>query len=127
MARMTGKKGQIKIAAGTVLSMDSWDLSVKLDTVDATAFEDTWHVMLSTFLGWTGTCTGKYESGGANIDFWTAVLSGAVVVLHLIPDSAATEDFYGDAFCDFSIKETHNGVITFSAAFTGTGALTRTP
>ena len=127
MARLTGKKGAVKIAAGTVLSTDSWDLSVKLDTIDVTAFSDTWHVNLATFLGWSGTVTGKYESAGANIDFWTAVLSGASVALSLWPDSTTTENYAGSAFCDFSIKETHNGVITWSAAFMGTGVLTRTP
>ena len=127
MARITGKTGAVKIGSTTVASLNGWDLNVKLDTVDATAFSDIWHVNLATFLGWSGSCTGIYMAAGANIDFWTAVISGATVTLLLYPDIGATENFTGTAFCDFNIKVAHNGAITFTAAFTGTGTLTRTP
>jgi hypothetical protein len=127
MARITGKTGAVKIGGVKVASLTGWAINVKLDTVNATAFEDVWHTLLATFLGWSGSVDGIWMSAGANIDFWTACPSGAVVTLDLYPDIGTTEKLSGTAFCDFSIKVAKDGVVTFTAAVNGTGALTRTP
>ena len=127
MARITGKTGAVKIGGVVVASLNAWDLNIKLDTVDVTCFSDIWHILLSTFLGWTGTVSGVWMSAAGNIDFWTAVTSGAVVTLDFYPDIGTTEKWSGTAFCDFNIKVDAKGAITFTATVNGTSTLTRTP
>jgi len=126
-ARLTGKTGAVKVGGTIVASLDNWDINTKLDTVDSTAFSDIWHQLLATFIGWSGSVSGKWEAGGTNDAFWLAVISGAYVSLDLYPDIGTTEKYTGNAFCDFNIKVAHNGVVTFTAAVTGTGTLVRTP
>ena len=127
MARITGKSGAVKLGGTKVASLTNWSIDAKLDTVDDTAFEDIWHNFLSTFKGWTGTVEGIWEQGGTNTAFWDQLLLTTTAVLDFYPDIGTTEKFTGSAFCDFSIKVAKDGVITFTAAVKGTGAMTRTP
>ena len=48
-ARMTGKAGAVKIGGVKVASLTAWSLDAKLDTPDATGFEDEWKVLLGSW------------------------------------------------------------------------------
>ena len=122
---MTGKTGAVYIGANKIASMDDWSLDAKVDTVDITCFEDTWHALAATFMGASGSCSGVYEAGSTNIDVWTAFLTAAVVTLKLYPASGVVEYFTCSAFIDFSIKVAANGKITFTGPFKVTGAVSR--
>jgi len=125
MARITGKAGKVTVGGVEQAQMQAWNIDAKTDVVDATAFQDTWHQKLSTFLGWTATIEGLWL-GSVNA-FWTAFLSGATVSVVMYPIAGGTECFTGDAFADFSIKVVKDGVITFTAKLEGTGTLSHTP
>ena len=125
-ARMTGKAGAVKIGGVKVASLTAWSLDAKLDTPDATGFEDEWKVLLAGFKGGSGSIDGMWEAGGTNIAIWTALLGAAAVTLDLYPDIAATEKFSCSAFVDFGIKTSKDAVVTFTGPFKVTGAVTRT-
>jgi hypothetical protein len=125
MPRITGKSGKITVGGVEVGTMIEWAIDAKTDVVDATAFQDTWHQKLGTFLSWTGSCSGRWL-GSAN-SFWTTFLTGAVGTVQFFPVAGATENFNGDAFLDFSIKVAKDGVVDFTCKVEGTGTLTHTP
>ena len=100
-----------------------WSANVKLDTVDATAFEDIWHTNLAVFLGWTATI----ESYHVNGYWYAAIVASNNFYVKLYPDvnASPTEYFIGNGYLAEGIKIAHNAVVTEAITLTGTGVLKR--
>ena len=121
--RITGKAGKITVASVEVAQIHEWSLDASVDVVDVTAFQDTWHQKLTTFLGFTGTLTGRW-TGDAT--FWTALVGAVPVTLALYLTAGGTTNWTGSAICNFSISVPFDGAVDFTASFEGTGTLSFT-
>ena len=135
MARITGKNGTIKVGAVVVADITDWVLDAKLPMADATAMGDDWAAKLSLIREWSGTLKAIYGNAAEQAlliaSFFAATAAsgatGGKVTLHLLPDAATAEDYYGDAYLDFSINADKAKANEVSYKFTGTGVLTHTP
>lgn len=100
-----------------------WALDVKMDKVDATAFEDVWHTFLSVFLGWNVTIDGYKVNG-----YWyAAVVAANNFYIRLYPDvnASPTEYFVGNGYLSEGIKLVHNAAVTEAITLAGTGEMKR--
>ena len=136
MSRISGKNGSVKQGSTTVALITDWSLDMKIPVADATAMGDAFAQKLSLIRDWSGTIKGQYGNAAeatllVDSSFFGATTSGGAtsgkVTLHLLPDAATAEDYYGDAYCDFSISVDKSKVNEFTAKFTGTSTLTHTP
>jgi len=134
MARISGKNGQLKLDGSVIASIFDWKLDAKIPLADSTAMQDQYHQKLSLIREWAGSAEFRWEPG-VNASLFTSTFAAATtdgghqsgkVTLDLYPDENATEKFTGDAFCDFSLKVPHAGVVDGTVTFTGTGSLVRT-
>lgn len=98
----------------------NWSLDAKVDTVDATAFQDSFHTKLSSFRGWNATAEGYHVNG-----YWFSAFSGNEFYVEFYPDAAATERWVGAAFISFGEKVKFDAAVTEHMAIDGTGALVR--
>lgn len=134
MARITGKNGTVKVGSTTIAFITDWSIDAKIPIADATAMGDAFAQKLSLIREWSGQIKGHYGNAAEQItllnSFLNATTSGGatsgVVTLHLFLDAAATEEFTGDAYVDFSVSADKSKPNEFSAKFTGTGTLTHT-
>jgi hypothetical protein len=134
MARITGKNGTIKIGSTPIANITDWSLDAKIPLADATAMQDAFATKLSLIREWSGTVKGIYGNAAEAVDilnsFLNATTSGGPtsgkVTVHLMPDAAGTEDFYGDCYMDFALSVDKGKANEFTAKFTGTGALSHT-
>lgn len=98
-----------------------WTIDAKIDTVDATAFQDTYRTRLSSFRGWSGSAQAYHEgtlwfplfnaAKASYVEFWT--------------DAAGLERYVGAAFVSLAEKAPMGGAVTEAVTFEGTGPLTR--
>lgn len=102
--------------------MFDWTLDLKIDTVDATAFNDQFAQKLSSFRGWSATAQGYHVSG-----FWFDAFYDDPAEFYVVfyPDGAATERFVGAGFIDNAISVKKDAAVTDSLTINGTGALAR--
>lgn len=133
--RITGKNGQIKIGSTVIADITDWTLDLKIPLADATAMRDAFKKNLSLIREWSGTVKGFYGNASEQTltlgSFLAATTSGGAtsgaVTLVLMPDAAATEQFSGSAYLDFTIGVDKSKTDEFTAKFTGTDAITYTP
>lgn len=135
MARITGKNGTIKIGGTVVAMIQDWSLDAKIPLADATSMGDQFAEKRSLIREWSGQIKGVYGNADEQTlirsSFFGATTDGGgtsgKVTLDLYPDAAATEKFSGDVYIDFALSVDKAKANEFTAKFTGTGALTRTP
>lgn len=103
-----------------VASINAWDLSMKRDRADATAFGDTNKVKVLGLPDFTGTIGGLWDA--TDISLFTAALGTTAVHLKLLPDrNGATHYFHGLAYLDASISVKNDGVVGYQSTFDAAG------
>ena len=98
-----------------------WSLDAKLDTQDATGFEDEWHVLVSGFKSWSASVDGYHVNG-----YWyTAFDTGKNTYFKFYPDvgSGITGYFVGNGHFDYGVKVSKDAVITEAMPIKGTSEL----
>lgn len=133
--RITGKNGSIKVGGNTIAIITDWSLDAKIPTSDATAMGDQFVQKLSLIREWSGQVKGHYGSAAEQIDVLNSFLNATTdggptsgsVTIALYPDAAASENFSGDAYIDFSLAVDKSKTNEFTGKFQGTGTLTHTP
>ena len=115
---ISGKAGQVD-AASEVLGIKSWTLDYVADTLEATDFDDAGvKAYIVGGSGWSGSFEG-YK------DTTPLALAGTSVALKLYESQTANQFWSGSAFITgIHINTSHDGVVTYSYDFQGTGALT---
>ena len=118
MAHVAGKAGQVD-AASEVAGIKSWTLDYTADTLETTDFAD---VGVKTYViggsGWSGSFEGFKD--GAPLP-----IAGAAVTIKLYESQTANQFWTGSAFITgISVNTSHDGIVTYSYSFQGTGALT---
>lgn len=104
-------------------NMFDWSLDLKINTVDATAFQDQFATKLSSIRSWSATATGYHVSS-----FWYDAFAStpqAEFYVVFYPDVAATERFVGAATIDVMTDVKKDAAVTEKMTVNGTGALSR--
>lgn len=107
----------------SVGNMFDWTLDLKINTVDATAFQDQFATKLSSIRSWTATASGYHVSSYWYDAFASTPQAEFYVVFY--PDVSATERFVGAATINFALDVKKDAAVTEKLAVEGTGALTR--
>ena len=118
MARLSGKAGEVNVAAAAVGGMKSWTLDYTYDALEGTGFDSSGHRVYTVGLdGWSGSFEGNKDSAPLTI--------GTEVALILKESATATQKWSGQAIITGSHPATAvDGLVTYAYDFQGTGALT---
>jgi len=109
--------------------MFNWTLDLKLGTVDATAFQDTFATKLSAIRSWSASAQGYHVSAYWWDLFITTSEAGTTPEVYLVfyPDIGAptltNERFIGAGTVDVSIDVKKDAPVTEKITFAGTGAI----
>jgi predicted secreted protein len=133
MARISGRKGLLKIALDTAATttfvtishMRDWSINFSSEQIDVTAMQDANKVYVGGLADATGSVSGFLDVASTN-DTLAAALDGKARPFQLYPDSDTTASYYsGSAIWDFSVQSSVSGAVEFSANFSATTAVTR--
>ncbi len=121
MAKIHGKSGSVAgvTETVTVTNVTSWTVDVDCDLAEVTnmASSDDWKEFLAGFKGWTGSVECVHDTS----DTGTGAI-GATTTLTLTMVSGTT--LSGQAIINgVSFSQPHDGAVTATYNFTGTGAL----
>ncbi len=119
MSRVSGKAGEVTIAAGSVVGIKDWTLSYKVSALDSTGFDS---LGAKRFDGgiteWSGSFAGFKDGAPLAID-------GTVVAIVCKETQTATQKWSGSCILtDISSKTDVANVVTYSYTFQGTAVLT---
>lgn len=103
-------------------NMFDWTLDLKINTVDATAFQDQFAQKLSAIRSWQATASGYHVSG-----YWFDAFNGSQPEFYMAfyPDGSALERFVGAGTIDMMLDVKKDAAITEKMTVMGTGALVR--
>ena len=132
MARIHGSKGQVMMdptggsTAVVIASLSTWDLSLKRDRVDVTAFGDTNKQWVQGLPDISGSIGGWYEN--TELDIFDVAAGDTPALLKLIPSSLAPTYFWsGLAFLDSQITVPATGAVAITSSFAAAGPWEREP
>lgn len=127
MANHRGSEGVVKNGANTIAEITGWSLSTTANTINDTLMADTWDTYQVGTLGWSGSLTGFWDETDTNGQ--VAFQEGDSVTLNLYAEG----DGAGDTYFTGAVIVTGveygsgvNGMVTWSASFQGSGALSIT-
>lgn len=92
MAAQSGLFGSVVYMTGgttLVIGIAEWNLDLGMDTVETTAFGDTWARRLPSIRNYSGSFSGNADSDASQASLRNAALGGSAVALRLY-DSATT-------------------------------------
>ena len=126
MATHIGNSGSVKISAATVAEVLSWSLTENANTADDTVLGDASTSHIAGLKSWSGSVSCYWDDTDATGQ--EAMVVGASVALHLLPDGATTGDidFNGTAtIVSIERSGANDTIVTANFNFTGNGDLTR--
>lgn len=90
MAPLSGLYGSVVITAvGTVpgtaaiIGVGEWSLDIKHNTVETTAFGDTWKRRVASIREYSGSFSGNKDTDSSQTTLQNAILGGSVITLRL--------------------------------------------
>ncbi len=117
MARQSGKSGSVTFDSGTTLGVTKWDMDQKCDAVDTTGMDSAGaKEFIPGLTEFSGTFEGNWDGTGA------PPMAGAVAAM-ILDTGASTYDFATAIITSLKPTVDSKGVVTFSCAFQGSGAL----
>ncbi len=119
MAQLSGKAGEVLVAAATVNGIKSWTVDYTVDALDTTDFADgaTGRTYIAGLSGWSGSFEG-FKDGAP-----TAI--GGIIALILSVSATATQDYTGQAILTGSHETISvDGIVGIAYDFQGTSTLT---
>jgi hypothetical protein len=123
--RYHGKRGQVKIGATVVASLNSWTLNSATDKADVTAFGDSNKQYVTGLPDVKGSLAGWFDD--AEEALFLAAEGDAPVALDLFPVSTLTGTHWnGQAYLDANVECPATGPITVSGDWVAAGPWTRT-
>ncbi len=115
-------------------SMFDWTIDLKINTADATAFQDQFAQKLSSIRSWTATASGYHVSSYWWDSFAGLLQSDDTTVVHpevyvvFYPDiggGASGERFIGAGTIDYALDVKKDAAVTEKMTLQGTGAIVR--
>ena len=133
MTAIVGNDGVIKVGNVTVAELTGYTVDVKAATIETTAMGNDVKTFVKGIMEWSGSADVHYDKyHWANITTFNAT-SGAVgdgtVTFNLYPTGTGGSNkvLNGNAIVTgYSVKGTHDGLVTATVSFQGSGALTET-
>jgi len=123
MAHISGKAGQVNAtgagAATETVGIKSWTLDYTADTLETTDFDD---AGIKAYIiggsGWSGSFEGFKMTTPIG-------LAGAAITIGLLESQTADQIWTGSAYITgIHINTSHDGIVSYSYDFQGTGSLT---
>ena len=118
MVQISGKAGEVRVAAATVAGIKSWTVDYVQDALEATDFADAGvRAYIAGMSGWSGSFEGYKDGVPTGI--------GSIIALILMESQTANQTYTGSALLTGSHPSASiDGVVSISYDFQGTGALT---
>jgi predicted secreted protein len=123
-----GVGGGVKNGANLVLNINTWSITIKVDTVDTISFGSVggWNTKISTFKDWSAKCDGKTDVTDTTGQL--ALINGlgsTFTIDFAVGATAAAGHWTGTGILvGIDPKSDAAGMNEVSYAFEGTGALT---
>ncbi len=126
MTRHHGRYGRIQIGGTLVVSIESWKLSLKKDTVDVTCFNDTNKVYVVGLPDFTGSFTGFWDDTDTVPFTEQAKSVYTSIILYTDYTNNNTKYAYGPAWMDMNIDTSVKDAVKISGDFKAAGAWSNT-
>ncbi len=131
MAEITGKEAKVIYAAGDIVALDEWSVSVDVDMQDVTTFSTgtlQWRDFIPGLSGWTATVAGNFDAASTGLtDLRTNTLTPATGTFNFYLDKAGGEALNGSGYMQsMGHSAPIDGVVEVDFSIQGTGALTYT-
>ena len=116
--QISGKAGEVLVAAATVNGIKSWTVDYTLDALDTTDFADSGlRTYIAGLSGWSGSFEGYKDGAPTGI--------GGIIALILEESTDSTQKYTGQAILTGSHETTPvDGIVGIAYDFTGTSTLT---
>lgn len=118
--KYVGKTGSIETPTNTDINgIKSWTLDQTVDVVESTSFDD---LGVGAFLGAVTKWSGSFEGYKTGVPI---VIDGSASTITLNESSTAGQEWSGACILTgISVASSHDGLVTYSFTFQGTGELT---
>jgi len=118
MGQLSGKAGEVQVAAATVNGIKSWTIDYVADALETTDFGDSGtKTYIAGLSGWSGSFEGFKDGAPTTI--------GGIIALILSVSATATQDYTGQAILTGSHETISvDGIVGIAYDFQGTSTLT---
>jgi len=117
MAQISGKAGEVQVAASTVNGIKSWTIDYVLDALETTDFADSGaKTYIAGLSGWSGSFEGFKDAAPTGI--------GSIIALVLKESATASQVYSGSAILTGSHEVVSvDGIVGIAYDFQGTSTL----
>lgn len=129
MAATAGTQVLVKVSTTTIGFTDNASLTMNCGSEEITSFGDLWKAMLPTIKDWSLSVSGTYDKSDSGQDtaIWTEMISGDCAIAEVRLYVSATTYYSGACvLTSATAAATATGKITYTANFSGNGALSYT-
>lgn len=124
MGTHSGNGGSVKVDGELVAEVVSFDLTIRIGTIDDSAMGDEWESYITHLKGWSGTMNCHWDE--SDTDGQNALTIGTEVALSLGPEGHASGDtvYSGTAIVEeIGISASKDSVVSRNFTFRGKGPL----
>ena len=134
MAKYHGRGGALLLgaanagAAASVVNLTQWSLTIEQDTAEVTSLGDTFKSYVAGMKGATASLSGFFaDDADIPFDAFDQAQSSGTVAAYLYPAGTSVNKYwYGAVWpTNVSVDASVGGAVTFTAALTFNGAVTR--
>lgn len=134
MAKYHGRGGALLLgaanagAAASVVNLTQWSLTIEQDTAEVTSLGDTFKSYVAGMKGATASLSGFFaDDQDIPFDAFDQAQSSGTVAAYLYPAGTSVNKYwYGAVWpTNVSVDDSVGGAVTFTAALTFNGAVTR--
>lgn len=127
MAALSGTAGSVVYMTGgttLVVGIGEWSLDIGAETVETTAFGDSWRTHIAGIRQFSGSFSGRGETDASAATLRNAVLGGSAIALRLYDSGTTYYNVASAFFTGLSPSVTFDGRADVSYDFQGSGSLT---
>lgn len=126
MAALSGTAGSVVYMTGgttLVVGIGEWSLDIGADTVETTAFGDSWRTRIAGIRQYSGNLSGRGESDASAATLRNAMMGGSAIALRLYDSATTYYNVTSAFFTGVSPSITFDGRADVSYDFEGNGSL----
>jgi len=124
---LCGENGDVLVGTHTVAEIGNWSLALSRSTTDVPVFSTSREKTICGPYDWSGSFSGSWymDDTAGQKALYDALTGGTTVTLHLSIDG--TDEYTGSAYITaINVETPHDGIISVSFDYEGTGSLTQT-
>lgn len=121
MSCFKGTNGVVSVGGSNVAQVRAYTITETADTAECTAMGDAYRTHVATLKSWEGSLDLVWDKQDGDI-----TVGGNSVALIVYPEGSGDNLAGNIIITSVEVTADYEGVITATASFTGTGALTRT-